>query len=262
MIRRFLRYSRLPGSIRYSNSIRTGNRRWKVLKNTPLHCGFARRIGYIRLNRQKPQRGHRTGSGQSSVSRLPSDERCRQRMQSETVYTKSCVIPSTAAAVGQLCREILDTAKERGFGEQDLFAIHLALEKAFMNAVRHGNQSDPSKNVTVELLITLKNSIFPSPTRGAVLIKPCPDPRQGENLYQDRRPGRTADSGLWISSNTTPWAIASIWSNTAARDCLSFSRHFRPITKICPSSHLNFLHKFVIIVNFAKVAHLFFDSPA
>jgi len=106
-------------------------------------------------------------------------------MQSETVYTKSCVIPSTAAAVGQLCREILDTARERGFGEQDLFAIHLALEEAFMNAVRHGNQSDPSKNVTVELLITPEKLDISIADQGCGFDpEALPDPRQGENLYK------------------------------------------------------------------------------
>jgi anti-sigma regulatory factor (Ser/Thr protein kinase) len=64
-------------------------------------------------------------------------------VQSQTVYTKSWVLPSTVPAVGEVCRQLLEQIRRQAFEERDAFAIHLALEEALTNAVKHGNHDDP-----------------------------------------------------------------------------------------------------------------------
>lgn len=49
------------------------------------------------------------------------------------------------AVVTTLLREL----GARGWAEDDVFAVHLALEEALVNAIKHGNQRDPSKSVQV-----------------------------------------------------------------------------------------------------------------
>jgi len=94
-------------------------------------------------------------------------------------------IPNTLQAAESLCGELLDKAKKQGFEESDRFAIHLALEEVFVNAVQHGNQSDPKKKIFVRYSIT--------PDRFEVTIADqgpgfnpdaLPDPRNPENLYK------------------------------------------------------------------------------
>jgi len=49
---------------------------------------------------------------------------------------------------------IIERVRACGFGEDDIFAIKLALEETLTNAVKHGNRCDPSKNVTVRYCVT------------------------------------------------------------------------------------------------------------
>lgn len=43
--------------------------------------------------------------------------------------------------------QLLGQLGENGWGEEHTFGIHLAVEEALMNAIKHGNQRDPSKFV-------------------------------------------------------------------------------------------------------------------
>ncbi|MEM8739143.1 MAG: ATP-binding protein [Planctomycetota bacterium] len=61
--------------------------------------------------------------------------------------------PSKLGEVPAAQRMILDAAEAAGFPESCLFAVRLALDEALTNAVRHGNQSDPEKNVTVDFSV-------------------------------------------------------------------------------------------------------------
>ena len=45
---------------------------------------------------------------------------------------------------------VIAAAESMGFVGPDQFAIRLALEEALANAIKHGNQCDPEKNVTLE----------------------------------------------------------------------------------------------------------------
>lgn len=45
--------------------------------------------------------------------------------------------------------QIVDWLKERHYSSHDLFSVRLALEEGLMNAIKHGNQRDPTKSVRV-----------------------------------------------------------------------------------------------------------------
>jgi len=92
-------------------------------------------------------------------------------------------IASRTQAAEHLCEELLETARRNGFEEEDLFAIHLALEEAFVNAVQHGNQCDPEKTVSVRCSVTPEKFDITITDQGAG-FKPdqLPDPRCPENL--------------------------------------------------------------------------------
>jgi serine/threonine-protein kinase RsbW len=92
-------------------------------------------------------------------------------------------LTSTMEAAERLCSELLEEAKEKGFEEEDLFAIHLALEEAFVNSIQHGNHSDPSKKVYVEYSITPQRFEISIADEGPGFDPgTLPDPRMPENL--------------------------------------------------------------------------------
>jgi serine/threonine-protein kinase RsbW len=64
------------------------------------------------------------------------------------------VIPSDTAVARQLQEEIERGLYAHRFDEHDIFKIKLALEEALVNAIKHGNQADRSKNVYVAFRIT------------------------------------------------------------------------------------------------------------
>ena len=64
-------------------------------------------------------------------------------MASEAPIRSSVVAESTPAGLVEPCRQILAALAEKGFSQDDIFAVHLALEEAFLNAVKHGNKTHP-----------------------------------------------------------------------------------------------------------------------
>ena len=64
------------------------------------------------------------------------------------------VVSSSPEQVGRICKQLLADASANGFDADDIFAIHLALEEATLNAVRHGNKDDAGKKISVDWKIT------------------------------------------------------------------------------------------------------------
>lgn len=61
---------------------------------------------------------------------------------------------SDTTAGKQVVEEVLKQLEANGWPEHDVFGIHLAVEEALVNAIKHGNQSDSEKFVDVELRIS------------------------------------------------------------------------------------------------------------
>ncbi len=59
------------------------------------------------------------------------------------------VIPSETGAGQRLLDDLLKQLAEQQWSEHDVHSVHLALEEALVNAIRHGNRSDPGKHVHV-----------------------------------------------------------------------------------------------------------------
>jgi len=106
-------------------------------------------------------------------------------MAAETPVRCSLVVKSEPSALGRPCRQILAALDARGFSQDDIFAVHLALEEAFLNAVKHGNKMDSTKKVTVEYAVdSEKVEITITDEGDGFDPRAIPDPRVGENLYR------------------------------------------------------------------------------
>ena len=101
--------------------------------------------------------------------------------------TVQVVIPSDPAEARRVQDEIERLLRAHEATEKDIFGIRLALEEALVNAIKHGNQLDRSKTVTVasavrgerfEVHITDEGSGFdpgdvPDPTAVENIERPC-----------------------------------------------------------------------------------------
>ena len=106
-------------------------------------------------------------------------------MASEASINCSIVVDSKSSAVVDVCKEILAKLEEHKFDKDDIFAVHLTLEEAFLNAVKHGNKMDSSKEVKIEYTVDL-DKIEISLTDEGEGFEPTSvaDPRYGEDLYK------------------------------------------------------------------------------
>lgn len=85
----------------------------------------------------------------------------------------------------KVCSRILCRANLLGYSKDDQFAIHLAMEEAIVNAVRHGNQQDTEKDVIIEYdLNPEKIELWVTDQGRGFKPSDIADPRSGENIYK------------------------------------------------------------------------------
>ena len=98
---------------------------------------------------------------------------------------RSWKVHSTMKDVRNVCQELMDEVLSCGLTEDDSFGIHLALEEALTNAVKHGNQSDPEKMVIVDCLISPEKFDISITDEGTGFNPDgLPDPRLSDNLFK------------------------------------------------------------------------------
>ena len=103
------------------------------------------------------------------------------------------VIGGTSSDIAELRKRLLSDIQARNYDEEDVFAVHLALEEALLNAVKHGNKMDPQKEIKIDYSVSPeKVEIFMADEGDGFDPDTIPDPRRGENLY------KTAGRGLFL----------------------------------------------------------------
>jgi serine/threonine-protein kinase RsbW len=75
-------------------------------------------------------------------------------MSEDWIWTKEEKIPSDTNEARRVLDELLSELSGREWAEEDTFGVHLAVEEALMNAIKHGNQRDPEKKVSVETKVS------------------------------------------------------------------------------------------------------------
>ena len=91
------------------------------------------------------------------------------------------------AEIPCLISRLLDELRPLGYADKELFGVRLALEEAFVNAVRHGNGEDPAKTVHVRYHATCQQFMIEIQDEGRGFDpEAVPDPLAPANL---ERPG-------------------------------------------------------------------------
>ncbi|MEO6486698.1 MAG: ATP-binding protein, partial [Thermoanaerobaculia bacterium] len=64
----------------------------------------------------------------------------------------SMTIPADPAAIPKLTDGVTQVLQEKGWGEEDVMAVELALQEAVANAIRHGCRGDASKQLQCSVI--------------------------------------------------------------------------------------------------------------
>jgi len=100
---------------------------------------------------------------------------------------------------------ILKELHRHHFREKDAFALKLALEEALVNAVKHGNRSDPAKRVTVRFSI--------SDERAEIIIRD-----EGGGFQPDKVPDPTLPERLPLPNGRGIMLIRAYMDEVSYRD--------------------------------------------
>ena len=106
-------------------------------------------------------------------------------MASKASINCSIVVDSKSSAIVEVYNEILSKLKEHNFDKDDIFAVHLTLEEAFLNAVKHGNKMDPTKKVKIDYSVNPEKVEITITDEGTGFEpESVDDPRFGSGLYE------------------------------------------------------------------------------
>src|SRR5438270_3421574 len=89
----------------------------------------------------------------------------------------------STAEVTDILQAVTEQMAFRGYPEADVFAVRLALEEAVINAIKHGNKSDPAKEVCIRCKVGAERVLVEVEDQGHGFDpKRVPDPLALENL--------------------------------------------------------------------------------
>ena len=98
-------------------------------------------------------------------------------------WAKRAVIPSLPEEGRKVVESILEGLRALGWQEEQLFGVHLAVEEALVNAIKHGNEMDPEKTVEIECVASGERVAIRVTEQGpGFRPEDVPDPTLDENL--------------------------------------------------------------------------------
>ncbi len=105
----------------------------------------------------------------------------------EKAQRKTIAISSIPSQLSNVENAILPVLDNKGYGERNIFAVKLALEEAVVNSIKHGNELDDTKKVTI--------SFYIDDDRALISIAD-----EGEGFDPGEVPDPTTEDGLLATS--------------------------------------------------------------
>jgi serine/threonine-protein kinase RsbW len=94
-------------------------------------------------------------------------------------------LPSDLALMNGVLQYLLERVAKLGLIKPERSNLFIALDEAFVNAVKHGNKNDPGKLVRVTAELSSKEACFTIEDEGTGFnVQEIPDPRDPANLFK------------------------------------------------------------------------------
>ncbi len=98
-------------------------------------------------------------------------------------WSNEVTIASDTANAGQILDQLLEQMQLQGWQDHDVFAVHLAVEEALVNAIKHGNRKDATKSVVVSMTVSPEQVTVAITDEGEGFNpSDVPDPTDEDNL--------------------------------------------------------------------------------
>jgi len=121
------------------------------------------------------------------------DSNCPKRITYKTYIVseiREIELPSRIESVEEAAMMADEFAKSRGFGDEVIFAIDLAIRESVANAVKHGNKFDEAKNVDIKFSDSSEGFEITVRDYGTGFsVEDIPDPTNPENLLKSNGRG-------------------------------------------------------------------------
>lgn len=96
-------------------------------------------------------------------------------------------IPNDTSESREVQERIASLLEQNNWPMRDVFGVRLALEEALVNAIKHGNRMDPSKQVYIACQFSAEEVSVTIEDQGdGFRLEDVPDPTEDDNL---ERPG-------------------------------------------------------------------------
>jgi serine/threonine-protein kinase RsbW len=127
--------------------------------------------------------------------------RCRAEEWLLTATQESGALTRTTRnEVRSIISLITEAMIDKGFEDRDVFAMHLALEEALVNAIQHGHRDDPTLQVRVRYQVTRELAVVEVEDQGPGFDpRTVPDPLTAEGIE------RPAGRGLLLMRSYLSW---------------------------------------------------------
>jgi len=94
-------------------------------------------------------------------------------------------LPSDLALMNSVLEYLLDRVDKLGLVKVEQSNLFVALDEAFVNAVKHGNRNDPGKLLRVTAELSAREAIFTVEDEGEGFdVHEIPDPTDPANLFK------------------------------------------------------------------------------
>ncbi len=105
--------------------------------------------------------------------------------QAKWEWTTERMLCSKAENAASMIQEILARIEALGWSQKEQLDIHLCLEEAFMNAIKHGNANDSDRCVKTKCWINSQQFKIEIQDEGnGFCMERVPDPTKEENLVK------------------------------------------------------------------------------
>lgn len=94
-------------------------------------------------------------------------------------------LPSDVSLMGGVLQYLIERVSKLGIIRPERSNLFVALDEAFVNAVKHGNRNDPNKLVRITAELSAKEARFTVEDEGdGFNVQEIPDPRDPANLFK------------------------------------------------------------------------------
>src|SRR5437870_5848476 len=114
---------------------------------------------------------------QRCIDQPPSNSRVHEKIDLE--------VPSNLSLMNIVLEYLLNRVDALGLIETEQSNLYVALDEAFVNAVKHGNRNDPTKLIRVTAELSPHEAIFTIEDEGEGFdVREIPDPCDAANLFK------------------------------------------------------------------------------